>query len=344
MNGRLAVFLLAAALAAPALAEEVLLWRIWPAGNVSVETAADLEKRLTEAARARHPGRSVPAGRVQEFFLTAGSERFLHCGRSLECLADLGNSLEAARVATGFLERAADEYFTELMVVDSQSRRAVLHTRLRHGRALDSRALENLLQAIFSPERFTGRLRLECPLAGAQVWLDEEPLAFCPLEKALEVAAGVHRLTVRGSGYLEFSREVDIAPGANQLVVAVLVPLPRPEEAKPFYRRWPFWLLAGGGTALLIAGGVLWADVERLRENARLARQAGLVQAEYWQERADRRAVESYSCFALGAGALAGAVVITTLDLFSRREAARPPAFALWPRLSHRGWALLFEW
>jgi len=126
-------------------------------------------------------------------------------------------------------------------------------------------------------------------------------------------------------------------------VVAVLVPLPRPDEEKPFYRGWPFWLLAGGGTALMVAGSLLWADLEKLRENARLSQEAGLAQVEYWQERADRRAVESYSCFALGAGALIGATVVMGIDLFSRQELPREPAVGQRPQ-RQPGWVLLFEW
>jgi hypothetical protein len=101
---------------------------------------------------------------------------------------------------------------------------------------------------------------------GALVKIDGE--AAGPTDLELPVDAGVHTLEIELKGYRTHSQEVTVGDGQRLKIEAKLVPIGGAGEVldpgggdkhPPKQRRIAPWLVAGGGAALAIGGGILIA-------------------------------------------------------------------------------------
>ena len=76
-------------------------------------------------------------------------------------------------------------------------------------------------------EPLTSRLAVEVSEAGAQVFVDDEPVGMSPLPEPLLVDVGEHGVVARKSGFLEGRAVVTVASGAPATVRLALEPLVR---------------------------------------------------------------------------------------------------------------------
>jgi len=125
-------------------------------------------------------------------------------------------------------------------------------------------------------ERHLGSVRVEVPVAGAEVTVDGSPVGRTPLAAAVRAAVGDRWIEVRAAGYRSHLSVVAVQPGKTAHVsarldaeapprVLALTPSPpalaataqpggarvsRAAPRPPVYRTWWFWT----GAALVLAG------------------------------------------------------------------------------------------
>ena len=95
-------------------------------------------------------------------------------------------------------------------------------------------------------EKQLGEIQLRGP-AGAEIDVDDEPRGALPLGIPMRAKAGVHRVTVRQSGFEPFRAEVQVPEGGSVVVdVPALAPseLAPPAAAKP--QPWLSWAVSIG--------------------------------------------------------------------------------------------------
>ncbi len=97
--------------------------------------------------------------------------------------------------------------------------------------------------------------------SGVDLMIDGRPCGKLPLTQALPLDPGRHLVEFRGPGLVDQRREIVLASGEHQQVVAVPAILSAPEETlaaaappprRSVFRRWPFWVVSG--TVLLVGG------------------------------------------------------------------------------------------
>jgi tetratricopeptide (TPR) repeat protein len=110
-------------------------------------------------------------------------------------------------------------------------------------------------------EALDGTLVVESTVSEATIALDGEPVGVGRVERS--VRPGAHLVELAAAGYLDFRREIEVAPGARVAIDAALEALPRSES---LVESPVFWGLLGGGvavvTAVVVAVAVASAGVE----------------------------------------------------------------------------------
>jgi hypothetical protein len=142
-----------------------------------------------------------------------------------------------------------------------------------------------LEQALATIDRHLGRLEVWGEPAGAEVRVDDKPIGTLPLQDPARFDAGDVTLEVRANGFVPTRRAVHLDPGqltrehvALRPLSAAVVPPGGGEvtggiqtsggaasggaggEARPVYKKWWFWTIAGavavaaGATVIALAG------------------------------------------------------------------------------------------
>jgi len=104
-------------------------------------------------------------------------------------------------------------------------------------------------------QRHLARIRVSCPLPGAEVTLDGVPLFTGPGHREVWVKPQAHEITGKAPEYVTESRHLTVSAGTlNTLDLA----LRKLVEDRP-WAAWKPWAVVGSGVAIAAAGGVLHA-------------------------------------------------------------------------------------
>ena len=189
-----------------------------------------------------------------------------------ECLVKLGGKYGADRVL--YTQVDPSEGFTLVVRAVDAGHGKVLRdeTRTVATRADLAPALEQEIVAVFGrppkPKPTTGKLIVETPQAGAQIYVNGDFAGSGRIEIAK--AAGTYTVRVARDGYQEQLFDVEVTAGAKVQRTVELEFLPEPmgdrvtppgapEEPPEFYETWWFWTAVGAvvvGTALGAGLGV----------------------------------------------------------------------------------------
>lgn len=126
------------------------------------------------------------------------------------------------------------------------------------------RTLELLARQAKTPE--TAELTVKSTPDGAAVFVDGRPVGRTPLK--VEVAAGIHFVSVEKQGFSRATKELSVEGGAPLEHSATLVPMAvsTPDVDEP--SDVAAWLLVGVGASMLVGGGIV--GVLALDQDARL--------------------------------------------------------------------------
>jgi hypothetical protein len=104
------------------------------------------------------------------------------------------------------------------------------------------------------------RIRVVCPVPGARVTLDGQPLFTGPGEATRLTVTGRHLVVASLDGHLTDTRPVVVAPGeVTTITVRPLRIVPGVRYQRRFKRVWMPWAVLSGGVVVAAAGGALLA-------------------------------------------------------------------------------------
>ncbi len=101
------------------------------------------------------------------------------------------------------------------------------------------------------------RLTIRANVAGARVYIANEPIGTAPFASPVSVMPGTTELQVRADGYSLYAREVALDAGSNVVLDVVLTPAAGASNTSgesssgPVTKQWWFWT----GVGLVVAGG-----------------------------------------------------------------------------------------
>ena len=144
-----------------------------------------------------------------------------------------------------------------------------------------SKAARNAIAAL---EKRLGRITIEGPAFGAEVFVGGRPAGRVPLAR-IRVLPGVHQVVIQKDGFTSKREEVDVEAGEEARVDATLEPLAAPpppppppppvasapppppitivtappaeEESDSIVETWWFWTLIGGAVAIGVGAAVI---------------------------------------------------------------------------------------
>ncbi len=182
--------------------------------------AAQASEVLLAQVGQRHDG--VIVGR-EEFLARLGFRRgpeVESCVREVPCLARVNTVLGVGAVVFGYLGGDAAQY--RLFVLRVRTDGTVLGQAQRSVDRRDEILLGNLnrvVQELYEVK--AAELRVETPVAGAAVYLDDRPVGRTPLLLP-KVELGLHRVRVEAPGYVTSQQAVDLTEAGVALRVSLL--------------------------------------------------------------------------------------------------------------------------
>jgi PEGA domain len=160
----------------------------------------------------------------------------------------------------------------------ANARRALEEYAQKGGNTLSADRRAGIAKDLEMLERRTAFIEITVNVPGAEVLVDDVVMGKSPLSPALLVDAGVHRIAVRKSGYIQRTSQVTLAGGDRQTLPLSLDPQPE-EKATIVVRERDVgddstlmiagWVTTGALTAGAIVTGIMGAgeakELEQLR-------------------------------------------------------------------------------
>lgn len=177
--------------------------------GVDPETVEGLEIAVHGALH-RLPGTSlVPRSRAESFVEREG----LDCDGEDACLADYASGLGASTAVYGAVGGLGESYSIALKAVDAERGAVRSRVELRVGEDRDT-LVESVRAGAFEllrPDLYTGSLRVELSVDGAEVFVDGELVGTTPLPEPIQaLEPGRRALKIVKTGYKDFDRFVDV--------------------------------------------------------------------------------------------------------------------------------------
>jgi len=232
------------------------------------------QRLVTRAVAALESVDLVAGAAMQDAIKRSRRPGLRSCDGDTACIADLGQLLSADYAVYGEVGGLGRAQVVYLKLIDVPARSEVRSSVLELGgaRPADVEASAAATR-LLAPDRYVGRMLLDCNVRGASIFVDGELVSRSPV-RPLTLAVGPHALRVTHPEYRDFVRFVDVEFGDDARVAVDLrayrevagdirrtaVPGPLPAgtgpgtEPTPWYRRW--YTIAGGGALLLIGSAV----------------------------------------------------------------------------------------
>lgn len=251
----------AAALAAPALAQDVISIAVLPT-DLSNDDHKDIGEKLRQAMR-------DAVAEAPEFVesdaitMTIGEAKTaLSCfDATAECLAQLGGAgIDLDRMVWAALERKEGAWILQVRMLDFASQRFIFdRTWTMPGGADRIEELVALTGGVIrgnAPEPVpTSRLLVDSDPPGADITLDGRMLGTTPVTQ--RVTRGRHLVELSLPGRRTVKKEIDIGAGeVRELIRLPILPKVVPPAAAPVDPQpedWPFWVGVGAGVVAGVA-------------------------------------------------------------------------------------------
>lgn len=214
--------------------------------------AVNEAKRLEVAVRSRTESRSglrVQDGTSTTALVDSANDLGITCDlRAPACAAELGRVADADHVLAGTAARVVEGLAVDLVLVDTKT-----GTARRHRSALlsgdEMTALSTLVSLLFDDS--AGHGFAVTASDGARVVVDGTVRGEGASVVVADLAAGSHLLVVEKQGFVSHRAVVDA-----DAVVAPVVLVPLPETQLGIAELGGPIAVAGGGVALVVAGGI----------------------------------------------------------------------------------------
>lgn len=152
----------------------------------------------------------------------------------------------------------------ELNLGEDLDAHKALEQALQHGEApLGTEQFQEARKQLQDLEHRLGRLRIRCPISGAEVTMDGTALFSGPGSYEGWVEAKVHEITAKKPEYLPETRRVTVSVGQFRDLELKLVTLDEAADAGRRWAKWKPWAVVAAGAAVAAGGGAFHAFAAR---------------------------------------------------------------------------------
>lgn len=269
-------------------------------------------------------------------------------------MAKLGDAVGARYLVAGSLSKLGDTHILNAQLIATADARVLKRVKRvvpvdgsEDGLGEVKRAAFALVQPV--RQGATGFLSLRGVQEGTGVYLDDQLVATAPVDRA-PVPGGLHALSLKREGFVNWAREVEIRPGEVETINAVMTPSQAfidDYDSRASTMRWLAW--SGVAVSALSAGAATWFYLEARDSSARSQSALDDLDANPLDTRARRRAVDAneagetqyalYWTFLGTSVVAAGAAAVLfaigdppgAYDHFRQRAEAEPATIAVTP-------------
>jgi hypothetical protein len=294
--------------------------------NLSANLIAFLTNTVSETLDALGPFKAISSQDIAQMLAYESSKQLLGCD-DVSCLAEIGGALGADFLVSGGVSQLGELYVVQLQLTDISKAKVEARVSREHKGAAEElfaevRAASKMLVRDILEKR-AGTMALAVSEEGATVIVDGAIVGSSPMA-ALEMAAGLHTLSIEKEGFVVYKQDIQIAEKQTLAVTAMLNPS---AEFKRSYReradfvRTMAWLSTGLGVAALAGGGYFFYDgmqrASTLDAKTRLYNSAEYqLSAEYESIQSERQALATVDAVTLGSAGVAVAAVTSGMLLF----------------------------
>jgi hypothetical protein len=243
---------------APSVQKQRLAVLELKAEGASPELATTLSQVVAEQA-GKTPGfDAISQAEITAMLNVQKQKQLLGCADE-SCLAEIGGALGAKLVLNGTLGKLGDSYVLSLQLLDTHQGKI---------QARESRTITGSLEALVAaakdltnrlltgkPLDTTGKIRFAVMPPGASITIDGTLVGHAPLENAISLEQGTHRVHAEADGYVPYDNTLQVVPGTtlfNEITLVSTKPLRA--EASGGTQRVLGWILIGAAAAALAAG------------------------------------------------------------------------------------------
>ncbi|MBI3179973.1 MAG: PEGA domain-containing protein [Deltaproteobacteria bacterium] len=213
-----------AALAADKLSVAILDLR--HSQGLDAQLARSLTDVIPQALDEMGAFKSISMQEIKQMLALEQTKQLLGCD-DVSCLAELGGALGTEYMISGSVAVAGGGYLVQLQLANVP--RASVENRVSRdytggagGLAAEVRTATKILVSKLLSAR-SGKLLLTVSETGASVKVDGVIVGTTPLD-ALDIAGGMHTITLEKEGFIRFSKDVDIQSNAEARLEVALRP------------------------------------------------------------------------------------------------------------------------
>jgi hypothetical protein len=226
--------------------------------GASAELATTLSQVVAEQA-GKTPGfDAISQAEISTMLNVERQKQLLGCADE-SCLAEIGGALGAKLVLNGTLGKLGDSYVLSLQLLDTHKGKIQARESRTVSGGLDPlvAAAKDLTYRLLTgkPLDTTGKIRFAVLPAGTAVTVDGTLIGHAPLDNAISLEQGIHRVHAEADGYVPYDNTLQVVPGTtlfNEINLVSTKPLRA--EASGGTQRTLGWILIGAAAATLGAG------------------------------------------------------------------------------------------
>jgi hypothetical protein len=228
------------------------------AEGASAELATTLSQVVAEQA-GKTPGfDAISQSEITALLNVQKQKQLLGCADE-SCLAEIGGALGAKLVLNGTLGKLGDSYVLSLQLLDTHKGKIQARESRTIGGSLEAlvAAAKDLTHRLLTgkPLDTTGKIRFALMPPGAALTIDGTLIGHAPLENAITLEQGTHRVHAEADGYVPYDNTMQVVAGTtlfNEINLVSTKPLRA--EASGGTQRTLGWILIGAAAATLGAG------------------------------------------------------------------------------------------
>jgi len=296
---------------ATAVAKQRLAVLELKAEGASAELATTLSQVVAEQA-GKTPGfDAISQAEISSLLNVEKQRQLLGCADE-SCLAEIGGALGAKLVLSGTLGKLEDSYVLSLQLLDT--RRAKIQSR-------ESRTVTGSLEVLVAaakdlthrlltgkPLDTTGKIRFALLPPGAALTIDGTLVGHAPLDGAITLEQGTHRVHAEKDGYIPYDNTLEVVAGSTLFNEINLVSTKQLRAESPgATQRTLGWILIGAAALTAGAGvylGVKAQDNYNSYTNAtyKTGNGSNYPGAQYYQSQTQNYANPANICYAVAGG------------------------------------------
>jgi len=223
--------------------------------GVEPALARNLTDLLTEKVRELGMFQVTSTDDIRDMIKFQEDRRLSGCESDVACLVEIGGALGVEYMIAGTVGKLGETYLLHLRLIHI-TKAKVLGSASLDTETLGAEVIDKLARAVRQLTRTlrrgkSGFLSVHANEEGARVMLDGKLVGTTPLP-LMKVSGGMHDVELVKDGFVTWANEVELTPGEQATVNAILVPSAKFRDefaSRERTRRYFAWGLLGLGVA-----------------------------------------------------------------------------------------------